>query len=565
MNLKLRFSLFAGFLVIASGLAVWGASRQLAEEIIGAWAARYAERQVLYDKARTLQPLMREIALARQLASSPQIKDWARRPEEAEARRRGLAELESFRGNFAEHNYFLGLAANGAYYHNNGANEYAGRELRYTLAPKKASDRWFFDVIQQGRDLHINVNPDAELGVTKLWIDILVRDGNDILGVAGTGLDLTPFLREVVDNGQPGISNLFVDHDGAIQLFRDQGLIDFASITKGDGEHRTLDLLFDRPDDRQALRAAMKEVEAPGTSVISRIVHRGDKRYIAGIAYLPELGWYDVTLMDLEVILPVSTFRGIFLVYGVTLLFAIFLFNWVLGRLVLRPLKHLEKAVVAVRDGRFVPDALTPGGQDEMGSLLRHFKSMAEDVERSRQELEAKVMERTEALERLTQTDMLTDLLNRRGMRERLLAEVARAEREERHFGVLWLDVDHFKQINDRFGHASGDLALGVVADLIRRGIRPYDSAARWGGDEFLVLIQDCDEDLLASLGERIRGAVASYRLHTERGEVSLSVSIGGHLASPGEAMETILLHADRALYAAKAAGRNCLRLNHPA
>ena len=396
MNLKLRFSLFAGFLVIASGLAVWGASRQLAEEIIGAWAARYAERQVLYDKARTLQPLMREIALARQLASSPQIKDWARRPEEAEARRRGLAELESFRGNFAEHNYFLGLVANGAYYHNNGANEYAGRELRYTLAPKKASDRWFFDVIHQGRDIHINVNPDAELGVTKLWIDILVRDGNDILGVAGTGLDLTPFLREVVDNSQPGISNLFVDHDGAIQLFREQGLIDFASITKGDGEHRTLDLLFDRPDDRQALRAAMKEVEAPGTSVISRIVHRGDKRYIAGIAYLPELGWYDVTLMDLEVILPVSTFRGIFLVYGVTLLFAIFLFNWVLGRLVLRPLKHLEKAVVAVRDGRFVPDALTPGGQDEMGSLLRHFKSMAEDVERSRQELEAKVMERTE-------------------------------------------------------------------------------------------------------------------------------------------------------------------------
>ncbi len=562
MNLKLRFSLFAAVLVVASGVAMWLASRQLAEGIIEVWAAHYAEKQVLYDKGRALQPLLREIALSRQLASSPQILAWGRRPDDPELIQHGIAELESFRSNFAEHNYFIGFKGNGRYYHNNAADEFAGRQMRYVLSSNKVADRWFFDIIRQERDIHINVNPDAELGVTKLWIDVLIRDGNDILGVAGTGLDLTPFLREVVDDGQAGISSLFVDHDGAIQLFRDQGMIDYASITKGHGEHRTLDLLFAGEDDRQALRAAMKQLESNPATVISRFVRMGDKRYIAGIAYLPEIGWYEITLLDLETVLPVSSFTGIVLVYGVTLLVALFLFNLVLGRVVLGPLRRLEAAVGEVQAGRFRPEAFPAVGQGEIGRLLVHFRDMAAAIERSRQDLEAKVLERTEELERLTQTDMLTELLNRRGMSERIVGEIARSQRENKPFGLLWLDVDRFKEINDRYGHASGDLALVAVADIIRRLVRPYDSAARWGGDEFLVLIQDSDEVLLISLGERIRAAVACSTLNTERGDMRLSVSIGAHLAAPGEPMEEILLRADHALYAAKEAGRNCLRVN---
>lgn len=559
MNLKPRILILTASLVLVSAIAAWGMVRELGEGIIEEWALRHAEKQVLYDKARTLQPILREIALARQLANSQLIREWSRHPDDPGLTQRAISEMEAFRANFADRNYFVALLANGRYYYNNAKNEFAGRQLRYALDPEKPSDRWFYDIVHQQRDMHINVNPDLNLGVTKLWIDVLVRDGSKIVGVAGTGLDLTNFIRDVLDGGQPGITSLFVDHGGAIQAYRDQQLIDFATITKKAGERNTLELLLDRKSDRNAVRAAMKEVETLDKTVVSRFVEVHGKRYLAGVAYLPEIDWYEITLLDLDVLLPMSSFSGILLVYGLTLLGALALFSLALGRLVLNPLAELESAVRKVQLGEFPPESLASGRSDEIGHLMQHFRSMAQSLLSSKLELERKVRERTEALDRLTKTDPLTELLNRRGMAERIEAELARVQRVPGGFGVLWLDIDDFKDINDRHGHALGDVALCTVAGIIRSLIRPYDSAARWGGDEFLVLLQDCDETTLRSFAERIRSAIAASNsiAMADGTALSLSASIGATLADGGKDAERILHDADQALYVAKNAGRN--------
>lgn len=537
-------------------------ARQQAVGIVEQWAVRYAEKQVLYDKSRMMQPILREIALARQLVSSRQIREWARTPDDPELTRNAIAEMENFRLNFADQSYFLVLRESGRYYHNNAKNEFAGKQLRYRLDPKKPADQWFYDIMRQQREMHLNVNPDVNLGVTKLWIDVLIRDGNDILGVAGTGLDLSQFIREVVNNPQPGIASLFLDHDGAIQVYRDERLIDFSSITKGASERKTIDLLFDRAGDRTAILSAMKELEKLQTTVITRFVEMNGKPYLAGVAYLPEIGWYEITLLDLSVVLPLTSFSGILLVYGLTLLAALALFNLVLGRLVLRPMAHLEQAIQKVQNGQFSPESLPTGGKDEIGRLMGHFKEMAQTVWQARSELEDKVKERTEALERLTHTDPLTELLNRRGMTERIEAARSRSQRENSRFGLLLLDVDAFKDINDQHGHGVGDQALILIAELIHSIIRPYDSAARWGGDEFLILAVDCDAATLTRLGQRICTTVAETRRLTDHEDqpIRLTLSIGGALVGSEDA-EVALSKADQALYAAKDAGRNCLRL----
>lgn len=562
MNLKPRILLLTGLLVIASALAAWWVARQQAVGIVEQWAVRYAEKQVLYDKSRMMQPILREIALARQLAGSRQIREWARTPDDPELTRNAIAEMENFRLNFADQSYFLVLRESGRYYHNNAKNEFAGKQLRYRLDPKKPADQWFYDIMRQQREMHLNVNPDVNLGVTKLWIDVLIRDGNDILGVAGTGLDLSQFIREVVNNPQPGIASLFLDHDGAIQVYRDERLIDFSSITKGASERKTIDLLFDRAGDRTAILSAMKELEKLQTTVITRFVEMNGKPYLAGVAYLPEIGWYEITLLDLSVVLPLTSFSGILLVYGLTLLAALALFNLVLGRLVLRPMAHLEQAIQKVQNGQFSPESLPTGGKDEIGRLMGHFKEMAQTVWQARSELEDKVKERTEALERLTHTDPLTELLNRRGMTERIEAARSRSQRENSRFGLLLLDVDAFKDINDQHGHGVGDQALILIAELIHSIIRPYDSAARWGGDEFLILAVDCDAATLTRLGQRICTTVAETRRLTDHEDqpIRLTLSIGGALVGSEDA-EVALSKADQALYAAKDAGRNCLRL----
>ena len=186
---------------------------------------------------------------------------------------------------------------------------------------------------------------------------------------------------------------------------------------------------------------------------------------------------------------------------------------------------------------------------------------MAQAQIEARQVLESKVQERTEALDRLAKTDALTELLNRRGMSERIAAEVSRSRRENGRVGLLWLDIDLFKEINDVHGHAMGDEALREVASLLLSLLRPYDSVARWGGDEYLVLTQSSTAEELHVLGERIRRAVAESRhLKDAKGvPLTLSVSVGGYLGEAGEDMET-LQRADQALYDAKSAGRNCYR-----
>ena len=565
MNLQPRFHLLTIVFFVVFAIPSWLAVRALAEGIMEQWAVRYAEKQVLYDKGRTLQPILREVALSRQLASSQPIREWARKPDDAQLTRRAVKEMENFRQNFADHSYFVALLSNGRYYHNNAQNEYAGEEFRYVMDARNKKDAWFYDLIRQQRDIHINVNPDPNLGITKLWIDVLIRDGNDILGIAGTGLDLTSFIKNVVEEGSPGVTSLFVDHSGAIQIHRNQALIDFASISKSKSQQNTIDLLFEREVDRKAVLAAMKELEIQKKNVATLVVQANGRRHIAGIAYLPEIDWHEITLLDLDVLLPFSQFTGILVVYTLTLLGILLLFNLSLRRFVLIPLQKLDAGMSAVEAGSDVPAQLDTLGSGEIGRLMKRFAQMARSVTVSRRDLEFKVQERTIALERLTKIDPLTELLNRRGMSERIEAELKRARRETNRLGILWLDLDGFKEINDQHGHAIGDQALIAVARIIDATIRPYDVAARWGGDEFLIMLYPTDEDVLLSLGERLRLAIAaSHTVVDEAGRhIPLSASIGGHIAGASEQFNNVLSQADRALYAAKAAGRNCYRTTH--
>lgn len=560
MSLKTRFLLFAAVLIVMASFSASWVFLRLAEGIIEQWGLRVAEIQVRYDSARLLQPLEREIALARQMADSNVLKRWAREPANPQLEQHALEEMESFRRNFRDGSYFVALRDSGAYYHNNASEEFSGRQLRYHLKPDKPADAWFYRLVDQNRDFHINVNPDEVLGVTKLWIDVLMRDGDRIVGIVGTGMALDEFLNDIVDIDQPGITTLFVDHTGAIQLHRDPDLIDYATIVKPEGQKSTVDLLLDRPVDRQRLQAmmtALGENKESHSEVMTDFVMMGGKRHLAGIAYLPGIDWYEITLLDLDVLMPVSSFGSVVLVFILTFLIALLLMHLMLRRLILDPVARLETAMLQVRDGNLAPQQL-PSGKGEIGRLIQHFGAMADAIHRHTSELEGKVRERTEALHRLARLDPLTNLVNRRGMTELLATEVERIRRHGSAFGVIWLDVDNFKQLNDTFGHIAGDLALTEIADALRASIRPYDQAGRWGGDEFLVVLSPCDGHTLETIGARIRVRIESGISQAGPG---LTVSVGGYLAQPADTVEVILQRADEALYAAKAEGRNSLHI----
>jgi diguanylate cyclase (GGDEF)-like protein len=310
-----------------------------------------------------------------------------------------------------------------------------------------------------------------------------------------------------------------------------------------------------------SFRAAV-EPESVNSSVISRFVEINGKRHLAGVAYLPEIDWYEITLMDLDVLVPLSSFTGILLVYAITLLVALALFNLALGRQVLRPLMKLDHAMQEMEHGRVEKTLTAVDSPGEIARLIEHFQRMASVQQEARQNLESKVRDRTEALEHLAKIDPLTELLNRRGMTERIEAEISRGRREHGYVGLLWLDIDLFKEINDQHGHAKGDEALKTVAAALNNLLRPYDNISRWGGDEFLALIPARLATDVDALGERVRLVIAEScgPLNASGQPIPITVSVGGYFADCGEDIETLLQRADQALYNAKEAGRNCYR-----
>lgn len=173
--------------------------------------------------------------------------------------------------------------------------------------------------------------------------------------------------------------------------------------------------------------------------------------------------------------------------------------------------------------------------------------------------IEEKVAERTAELEEKVQvyevratTDALTNLLNRRGGEETIHAQIARAKRLRMPISFVLIDIDHFKNINDKHGHAVGDAVISGVSAVIRSNIRVSDIAARWGGEEFLVCLPDTDLAGAIHVAEKLRQSIESLDLNTPSVTASLGCSELGD-----EPLNLALAIADMNLYLAKSKGRN--------
>jgi diguanylate cyclase (GGDEF)-like protein len=162
-----------------------------------------------------------------------------------------------------------------------------------------------------------------------------------------------------------------------------------------------------------------------------------------------------------------------------------------------------------------------------------------------------------EALRREASRDSLTSLWNRKAIMGVLERELLRAERDRQPIGLIMIDVDHFKAINDSRGHAAGDAVLRIIASGIAAMVRPYDSVGRYGGEEFLIVAPNCGLVETWELAERVRLHVANCSIMVGGSDVKVSLSLGVATGEASADLERVLHLADAALYQAKNAGRN--------
>ena len=163
----------------------------------------------------------------------------------------------------------------------------------------------------------------------------------------------------------------------------------------------------------------------------------------------------------------------------------------------------------------------------------------------------------------LANTDPLTGLLNRRAFMERMEQEISRAQREKKSFSIILADIDHFKNVNDTYGHQVGDLVLQRFTGGLKTSARPYDFLGRYGGEEFLVCLPRTDGLQAASVAERMRGQIEDMviMLPDDSRSIRVTASFGtaSYSIESGENTDLLIKRADDALYLAKNKGRNCV------
>src|SRR3569623_1970690 len=305
--------LLSGFFAVAVP-AYWGFTT-VVNSTVTQLGKLFAEKQILFDRSRGMGALMQEVVLAESLTRSPIIADWARDETNPDKKARALAVLEQYRLSFADHSYFFINNASGNYYYNDAQNSHAADPYSFTVRRGNPSDDWYFATIALDAGCHLNVDHDDQLDVTKVWINCVIKDGATILGMLGTGLDLTSFIRNVVAFPQPGVQAIFIDQSGAIQAHRDTRYIDFHSLTNAIESKKTIFSLIDDPADRDTLKLMLTDVNTSTVEVRSNFLQVDGHTMLVGVGYLDQLGWYNVALMDVDAVVD----RGLFLPIGLLL------------------------------------------------------------------------------------------------------------------------------------------------------------------------------------------------------------------------------------------------------
>jgi diguanylate cyclase (GGDEF)-like protein len=291
------------------------------------------------------------------------------------------------------------------------------------------------------------------------------------------------------------------------------------------------------------------------------LVDAQGQEVVAALQVVGRVDWGVVAAKDRATeFAEISRVRNVTIVLMASILIGIGAAASVLGLTLVRPLNRLIRGAGKVAGGDLDVDLPVSSG-GEVGYLTVVFNHMVARLRTAREEIEATnraLLDKNQELHEISITDGLTGLHNRKHMNETVVAELARAERHNHPVSVLMMDIDHFKEFNDTFGHQDGDELLIGLAKLLRETLRTTDYAARYGGEEFLILLPHIALDEAVQTAERIRSRIEDADLGGRPDSRPVTISIGvATFPGCGKDGETVIRAADVALYQAKRKGRN--------
>jgi diguanylate cyclase (GGDEF)-like protein len=394
---------------------------------------------------------------------------------------------------------------------------------------------------------------------------ILVTGETDNGGTATVGVktrlnELTPLLgsRTTAD-----VVDLYVlDNEGRFLTEPRTG--DYNPLT---GEKKNM--LGQRSSD---IDIAAQQIGSPNLQRYTKVIisdngNQLTKKYLASTVYHSDLEWWIVCeAEESNVIAPVVTWKKRILFVTIFVCASFVAGVWMLSRHLLEPLTQLSLGAKRINQG-LVGVKIPVSRNDEIGEMITAFNEMAQRIAVNEAKLKKKHAElrRTndelqvvnDKLEELSVTDGLTGLFNHRHFWNLMTGELRRVNTYPGQLALVLVDIDNFKQVNDHFGHSTGDLLIQRISNIMKATVRESDLVARYGGEEFAVLLPDTNREGALNVSEKVRRAVERGVFRVPETDITISITVSVGVSLFRRSQKEFFNAADRALYMSKAEGKN--------
>jgi signal transduction histidine kinase/DNA-binding response OmpR family regulator len=366
----------------------------------------FAEQYTLREKGRIMAPLEREVSLSQTLVRMPALAAWAGDEQNPQRKTAALDILETFRREFHDRISFFAIHRSGSYYFCDGSTGSRWDQPAYTLSPANPKDAWFYATLKDVDRMHLNVDRHAVRGQVMVFVNTVVYSGTNRVAISGTALKMDAFITRLLDTRNKAVTPILVDPSGAIQAHANAALIDQNTLSKREQDRSTIFRLMPDAGQREELvRAFAALKKAPETTATLHLDIEHQQRLVT-VAYLPQIDWYLVSLIDLSQAVGFAEFAPLALVALLSLGVLVLALSVLINRTILTPLGHLAGTAKSVAAGDYSVRAAR-FREDEIGALARTFNAMLDTIEsntrelrRHSEELEQRVRERTSALEK---------------------------------------------------------------------------------------------------------------------------------------------------------------------
>lgn len=393
LALLFTFLLAIGLVTLVGREALQGVQNRFGEA--------YASNVVQLNRERLFAPVTRELALAQRLAESQITRAWLLDEENRDRRELFFREAAGYQRALSDHSYFAASALSNRYYAN-GDKLAPSQASRYVMSPDASEHEWFYTTLQSDAPYHLNVDRSAVTGELKIWFNVVIRDGQQPIGIVGSGISLDAFIADFIEDDKTGVESMVLDAHGSILVHPDQNLVTLNADTSQGRSLATnvLGLLDDIEQATDVRQLMAYSREHPGDTATLPVTFDGQPRLLA-LTWVPELDWFVASAVDLRTAQVIEIKPLLPAITAVLMLFVLLIIAgaWLVDKRVLRPLRQLRKSAQAIAAGQY-ETPLPVHRDDEIGELSAAFRSMAQKIRSHTSELESRVQERTRELER---------------------------------------------------------------------------------------------------------------------------------------------------------------------